>query len=236
MTIPSIVQAVGASGTGITTVVITVSSTAAGRLLAVIAGANAVATVVNSVTDNIGNTWGRRVEIHTQRTSEIWDSPNAGAGVTTITVTFSAAVTSTTGGAVAFEIQDAATATPSAGTSTGSGSETDTAIDMAVGSFTPSENNTMILAGGWIGANATWTAGSTYTISTTTVRLGTEFKALATAGAETTPLVANYGSSANRTWSMCAVAYKEAAAAGVVGPLLGGRLVKDGILQGRLVR
>lgn len=207
---PTLIQAVAANGDGDTAFVITgISPTVAGRLLSVVIGTASTTVVVNSVTDNTGNTYAKRVEVHTQRTTEIWDCPNASGGVTDVTVTVSSNVTANNGAAVFHEIDGAATASHTAGTSTGSGA---TGPSMSVGSFTPSEDNCLIIAGGVIGATVTFVAGAGYTLSGAQgFRTGSEYQAQTTATATTAPLT---GGASAASWCECAIAYKAAAAPG----------------------
>lgn len=209
MAAPSIVQAVAANGDGDTVYVITgISSTTAGRLLAVTIGASATANAVVSVTDNIGNTYTKQVEVHTNRSEEIWDCANASGGVTDVTITMTSTTVATGGGAVFHEISGAATSSHTAGTSTGNGSA---GPSMTVGSFTPSADNTLVLVGGYITQNITFVAGTGYTLTGAQGnREGSEYQQQTTATATTAPFTAGASTTA---WAECAIAYKEAVSA-----------------------
>lgn len=219
MAAPTLVQAIAANGDGDTVFVITgISATVAGRLLSVVVGKSSLTNFVVSITDNIGNTYVKQVEINTNRSVEIWDCANSSGGVTDVTVTMTLTTVSTGGGAVFHEISGAATSSHTAGTSTGNGSA---GPSMTVSSFTPSAANCLIIAGGYITQNITFVAGSGYTLSGAQgLRTGSEYQQQTTATATTAPFTAGASTTA---WAECAIAYKEAPAAGGQGLLLSDR-------------
>ena len=96
---PTIVQDVGlAAGATTTSFSVTTSSTAAGDLLAIStesdAGSGKPSATVTGVTDNKGDVWMNAVAANplTRDGAEIWYSPGAKSGVTTVTVTYSRSV------------------------------------------------------------------------------------------------------------------------------------------------
>jgi len=77
------------NGTGATTLVMTVASTASGDLLTLPIAYTGVTNSISSVIDNKGNTWNARdPQSLSPDLGVMYDSPNATAGVTTVTVTF----------------------------------------------------------------------------------------------------------------------------------------------------
>ena len=96
---PAIVhQAVAAAQAATTTFSVTAPSTTGGDLLAITTefdgGSGHASGSVTGVTDNMKDTWTRATGANpsTRIGAEIWDAPNAAAGVTTVTVTYSASV------------------------------------------------------------------------------------------------------------------------------------------------
>lgn len=211
-------QIAGVNGSGGSTIVLSPASTAAGSEIVVNVGVNLATATIVGIVDNQLNTYTSVGTISSASLNQqIFKATNATAGVTVITITFSGAVGANAAAASGYELGGIATSSEIGQNSTGSGSETDTGIDLAVTSFTPDVNDSIIISAGRISASTTsWTNDAAYTLGPTLARLGTEYKIRAGAGNETAPIVGNFGASGTRSWVYVAVEFKPPVAAGAV--------------------
>jgi hypothetical protein len=198
-----VTQIASNTGSAVTSVAVTVSSTAAGSLIVVGVGWQNGSTSITSVTDNQSNTYvsADAAVVNGNAGAQIWYCENATGGVTSVTVTWSASAGR--GQPTVYEISGAATANAKDQTSSGTGSGT----ALAVASFTPTVANSIAIAVGYLPTNTTWTAGTDYTLGSTQNRMGTERRIMTSASAQTAPLT----SSASNTWAYAAATFKEAA-------------------------